>query len=162
MSVSVYKMLRSTAGRVAALTLVVCVSAGSTAVAQMTDGDLVRFFDGEDLRDPTRPSGAVAPGQSAGESGASHGTGVVMDQYQVSFIRAGGSEPMAVINDQPVRVGEEINGARVLAIEAGVVALDVNGERRTFSTWQGEAVRQSTSSETAHTDTMNRERETDD
>lgn len=163
MSVSVYSLARHAGTRVATLALVLCLGVVAPSMAQVAGTDLVRAFDGEALRDPTRPAGAVPAGQAAGESDNLQGAGGMADrQYRVSFIRAGGSQPVAVINGRPVRVGEEISGARVLAIEAGVVALDVDGERRTFRTWLGEEVRQPTSSGTTDTGTMNRERETDD
>lgn len=164
MSVSVYSLVRPAGRRASALMLMLCcVSAAGPSMAQGQDGELVREFDGETLRDPTRPPGATLSEQPAGASSDNRpdASAMVERQYRVSFIRAGGSQPMAVINDQPVHVGEVISGARVLAIETGVVALDVNGERRTLSTWRGEAVRESISSEAMDTDTMSSEQETD-
>ncbi|MEX1199126.1 MAG: hypothetical protein WEB57_14850 [Pseudohongiellaceae bacterium] len=151
--------------RAAAMMLMLCcLGAAGPALGQRADSDLVRNIGDETLRDPTRPAGAALPESSRGEIGGSRldAGAMVNRQYRVSFIRAGGSQPMAVVNDQTVRVGEVVNGARVLTIETGVVALDVDGERRTYSTWQGESVRQSISSEAMDTDTMDNEQETDD
>jgi hypothetical protein len=128
-------------------------------MAQTAGDGMTGILDGEVLRDPTRPAGASLSPQETRTDAHAQNTGGA--GYRVSFIRAGGSQPMAVINGQAVRVGEEVSGAQLLSIETGTVILKVNGEDRRFSTWQGEVVRQSASGEVMDADTMNREHETD-
>ena len=87
-------------------------------------------FDGEELRDPTRPDGALV--EAAGEEGlfsSLFGSGVSLlnSGYRVSFIRAGGSEPVAMVNNQLVRRGDMIGTAQVLSIDTDSVSLQVNG-----------------------------------
>lgn len=161
MSVSEYSLLRHTVGRVAALTLLFFATNAGLAVAQTENDELQGVFDGETLRDPTRPAGAVAPVAAGSVDNLLDAGATLEREYRVSFIRAGGGQPMAVVNGQAVRVGELVGEARVLAIGAGVVALEVNGERRAFSPWRGQTVRQPSGSERRATDTMNREQEID-
>ncbi|MGJ8688410.1 MAG: hypothetical protein ACSHXZ_02720 [Gammaproteobacteria bacterium] len=89
------------------------------------------IIEGEDLRDPTRPADAVRPAGSAqGDllSGMfNSASGLLNRGYSVSFIRAGGSEPVAMINEQLVKTGDMIGEAEVVAIEADSVSLRVNG-----------------------------------
>lgn len=151
MSVSVYSdTLRVAVWWMAwALLLPASTGAAQTGAARSGDnaGVLTREFDGQTLRDPTQPPGASLPMQSDGEIDQAlldAGAGAIR-RYRVSFIRAGGREPMAVINDESVTVGEEVGGARVVAISSGQVELDVNGETRTIRPWRGNAVRRAAS-----------------
>ncbi len=99
-------------------------------------GNLARaeLFDGEELKDPTRPAGAPLvmsdeeqeEGFFAGLFGSA--TQLLNSGYTVSFIRAGGAEPVAMVNDQLVRTGDSIGDAQVVAIDSEGVSLRVNGE----------------------------------
>ena len=55
---------------------------------------------------------------------------VVPASYDVSFVRAGSSSPMAVINEQRVTIGDVIGGALVTAIDRNGVTLLINDEER--------------------------------
>jgi hypothetical protein len=79
------------------------------------------LIDGEELVDPTMPFGArIGISAPPGNAGAN---------YKVSFIRAGGNAPVAVINEQQVSVGDLVDGAQVTAIERDQVTLLVSNER---------------------------------
>lgn len=91
---------------------------------------------GETLLDPTRPMGARAVQEGAG--GAQSDASSVSSgpaRYRVSFIRAGGDTPMAVVNDQIVTVGDEVNSAEVLSIEQGAVRLGIDDGETVVSAW---------------------------
>lgn len=93
-------------------------------------------IDGETLLDPTRPMGARAV--QDGEGGAQSDASSVSSgpaRYRVNFIRAGGDTPMAVVNDQIVTVGDEVNGAEVLSIKQGVVRLGIDDGETVVSAW---------------------------
>lgn len=96
-------------------------------------------IDGEDLRDPTRPVDAMFPPGSGGSdvlSGLVSGAaGLLSRAYTVSFIRAGGSEPVAMVNEQLVKTGDMIGSAEVVAIDAHSVSLRVNGEIQRVSSF---------------------------
>ncbi len=90
------------------------------------------IIDGEELRDPTRPADATMPPGAQNEGGMLSGlfnnaAGLLGGGYTVSFIRAGGSEPVAMINEQLVKTGDTIGDAEVIAIDADSVSLRVNG-----------------------------------
>lgn len=86
-------------------------------------------IDGEELVDPTRPLNfspetVVVPEEIVGEIRAEIPPG-----YEISFIRAGGSSPVAVINGQSVSIGEFVGGATVVEIDRnGVTLLTTDGQ----------------------------------
>lgn len=87
-------------------------------------------FGGEELKDPTRPAGAAAvasegEGFLAGLFGSA--TSLLSSNYKVTFIRAGGTEPVAMINEKLVKTGDMIGEAEVISIDAQSVSLRVNG-----------------------------------
>ena len=87
-------------------------------------------FGGEELKDPTRPAGAplAAEGGEGFLSGLfGNATGLLNSNYKVTFIRAGGSEPVAMINERLVKTGDMIGQAEVISIDAQSVSLRVNG-----------------------------------
>lgn len=99
------------------------------------------IIDGEELRDPTRPADAVRPASGA-QNGLLSGvlnsaSGLLNRGYSVSFIRAGGNEPVAMINEQLVKTGDMIGEAEVVAIEADSVSLRVNGIVQRVSSFDG-------------------------
>lgn len=97
-------------------------------------------IDGEVLRDPTMPFSAVdrttppSGGLSIGGLFGGADTNVSRVNYSVSFVRSGGANPVAVINNTTVKVGDEVNGALVIAINDGSVTLSINGQERVLST----------------------------
>ncbi|PCJ22363.1 MAG: hypothetical protein COA96_14740 [SAR86 cluster bacterium] len=88
-------------------------------------------IDGEELVDPTRPFAAIISSNDTGILDLLRT--VIPSSYDLSFIRAGGSSSIAVINDQRVTVGDTIGGAEVLAIDYGGVTLLVNNVERRIS-----------------------------
>lgn len=114
------------------IALFLLVASGSLQ-AQLT-------LDGVVYRDPTRPSGATAS------------TGGVVEapgrrSYEVTFIRSGGQNSVAVINGQMVGAGDMVDGARVRAIESGAVILEVDGDVLEVSTFRATFRTQSNSVE---------------
>lgn len=92
-------------------------------------------IDGEELKDPTRPMGAVRGAEARQGEGFLSGLlgsaeGLLNQAYTVSFIRAGGTDPVAMINDQLVRAGDRVGEAEVVAIDRDRVSLRINGEVR--------------------------------
>ena len=74
------------------------------------------------LEDPTRPPAAPAPRVAEERSGSAPG-------FRVSLLKLSGSLRLAVVNGRSVREGDEVDGARVLAIGREGVTLDYRGER---------------------------------
>ena len=92
------------------------------------------IVDGEELVDPTRPlflSSVTSDETDVDVAGFIRS--VVPSSYDVSFIRASGSTPMAVVNSERVTVGDTIGGAEVIEIGRNSVTLLINGEERTVS-----------------------------
>ena len=97
-------------------------------------------FGGEDLRDPTRPAGAPIAAEGEGGEGFLAGlfgsaTGLLDSNYKVTFIRAGGAEPVAMINERLVKTGDMIGQAEVISIDAQSVSLRVNGAVQRVATY---------------------------
>jgi len=89
-------------------------------------------IDGEDFRDPTQPPWAVLPdSRLTAESVPT--TGPRLSELSLSFVRAGGLSPVAVINDTQVTVGDEIEGAPVVEIRPGEVVLLIDGEEQVLT-----------------------------
>lgn len=89
------------------------------------------LIDGEELRDPTRPL-FVRAQETSGEV-LNMIRNVVPASYDLSFVRASSSSPIAVINSERVTVGDVIGGATVVAIQRSSVTLSVNGEERVIT-----------------------------
>lgn len=94
-------------------------------------------FGGEDLRDPTRPAGASLAAEGEGFLAGLFGnaTGLLNSNYKVTFIRAGGAEPVAMINERLVKTGDMIGQAEVISIDAQSVSLRVNGTVQRVATY---------------------------
>lgn len=91
-------------------------------VASLLFGNFVQadVIDGEDLIDPTRP---LVPAYN-GELGQPIVIrNFVPGSYSLTFIRASISNPMAVINNQRVTIGDVIDGATVSKISRSTVTL---------------------------------------
>ena len=110
------------------LMLVMFMFVSGLALAQ---GRIVTI-DGEDFRDPTQPPWAVLPdSRLTAESVPT--TGPRLSELSLSFVRAGGLSPVAVINDTRVTVGDEIEGAPVVEIRPGEVVLLIDGEEQVLT-----------------------------
>lgn len=94
-------------------------------------------FGGEELKDPTRPAGAPLAAEGEGFLAGLFGnaTGLLNSNYKVTFIRAGGSEPVAMINERLVKTGDMIGQAEVISIDAQSVSLRVNGAVQRVATY---------------------------
>lgn len=88
-------------------------------------------IDGEDLVDPTRPFFANVGSDNS--SILDLVRTVVPASYDLTFIRAGSSSPIAVINNQQVTIGDVIGGAVVLGIDRSSVTLLINDAERRIS-----------------------------
>lgn len=100
--------------------------------ALITSAAFADVIDGEELIDPTRPfsinirvqqdTGIVDPFRT-----------VVPDSYDVSFIRASGTSPIAIVNNQRVTLGDMIGDAEVFAIDRNGVTLLIDDEEQRFT-----------------------------
>ncbi len=88
-------------------------------------------IDGEELVDPTRPFTLSNVSDSSLVQELIRN--VVPASYDLSFIRAGSSTPLAVINQQRVTIGDIIGGAEVTAIDRSGVTLLIGEEERRIS-----------------------------
>lgn len=82
---------------------------------------LASSLQAETLHDPTQPPKERSAAQTAAPPA----------EKTVSVIRLHGDSALAVINGETVRVGDTLNGARVLAIQADGVTLEQ--ENRTWT-----------------------------
>ena len=95
---------------------------------------LADVIDGEELIDPTRPlfiSTISSLGGDIDVSGII--ANVIPSSWDVSFIRASGSSPMAVVNNERVTIGDTVGGAEVIEIDRNSVTLLINEEERRIS-----------------------------
>jgi len=108
--------------------LLICALYGAFA-----HGDII---DGEELFDPTRPLIIVAGTQAVQVGGnplLESFRSEELTNFEVSFVRASESRPMAVVNQQRVTIGDLIGGAEVVAIDRDGVTLAVDGFERRVS-----------------------------
>lgn len=105
------------------------LASGLLAAAQSS----AEIIDGEEFVDPTRPLLMSAPRGNVDSSVSDMIRNVVPASYDVSFVRASSSSPIAVINDQRVTIGDQIGGATVVAIDRGGVTLSINDQERRIS-----------------------------
>lgn len=122
------------------LVLVSVMLAPGLLLAQATQTTATQSFDGEVLRDPTRPFAAVnasrgVSGNDAGGDRLLPAVGIAASNFSVTFIRDGGTSPMAVVNDQRVTIGDLVGGATVVAISSAGVTLSVNGLEQVITTF---------------------------
>ena len=95
---------------------------------------LADLIDGEEFLDPTRPLFFTAESEGAvSDDVMTMIRDVLPSSFDVSFIRASGSTPMAVVNSQRVTIGDSIGGASVVAIDRSSVTLSINGAERKIS-----------------------------
>lgn len=103
--------------------LFVSVLLASTSMADV--------IDGEALVDPTRPFQVTAVDN--GNLIVDLVRTDVLSNYDLSFVRAGGDHPIAVINQQQLTIGDVIGDAEVIVIDRGGVTLSVNDEEHRVS-----------------------------
>ena len=122
--------------------LVMVIGAGGqvSLLAQTTQPPATQSFDGEVLRDPTRPfaisgAGRGSPGNIMESLQSLPNGGLTRSNFNVTFIREGGASPMAVVNDQRVTIGDLVGGATVVAISADGVTLSVSGLDQVITTF---------------------------
>ncbi len=100
-------------------------------VAQFVTADVI---DGENLIDPTRPLFfSLSETVPAGVDVSGLISNVSASSWDVSFIRASGARPMAVVNSERVTIGDLIGGAEVIEIDRNSVTLLVNDEETRIS-----------------------------
>lgn len=105
------------------LVIALCLLATS-----VSNADLI---DGEELVDPTAPFRVSESGADAFVEDLIRN--VAPSSYDLSFVRAGGETPMAVINQQQLTLGDVIGGAELIAIDRGGVTLRINNEEQRIS-----------------------------
>ena len=99
-------------------------------------------IDGEIFRDPTQPPWAVmsvSPDSMSVDVDVPPGPDFSL--LRLSFVRAGGLAPVAVINNRQYSLGDEIEGAEIVGIRSGEVIFSIDGEERVLSTFNS-SVRQ--------------------
>ncbi|TFH75806.1 hypothetical protein E3V39_06900 [Gammaproteobacteria bacterium LSUCC0112] len=92
-------------------------------------------IDGELFRDPTQPPSAVfsmtvVDTMQVVEIEAAQ---ALLSTLTLNFIRAGGLEPVAVINRQPYRIGDNLETAVVSDIRSGEVELTIEGVKHVLT-----------------------------
>jgi hypothetical protein len=85
-------------------------------------------IDGEVFRDPTQPP-PIGLAMQAAEVLDAGGPEIAINNtnYVVSFVRTGGSRPIAVINDRQLTIGDNVDGAEIVDIRNGEVVLSAAG-----------------------------------
>ncbi len=109
-----------------AFALLLCSSFLNVAVAQNQSA----IVGGETFFDPTQPSGRILAATADSDIPAVNLSALLNRNFNVSFVRAGGTNPVAVINNQRVSIGDQVSGALVTEINAGSVTLLINGQER--------------------------------
>ena len=87
------------------------------------------IIDGEEFVDPTRPLLSTRASAQVSQDGNAL-TRLVPTRYEVTFVRAGSSTPMAVVNDQRVTLGDVVGQATVVAIDRSGVTLRLNNQEQ--------------------------------
>jgi hypothetical protein len=71
------------------------------------------------VRDPMRPFAVSLEGSSGGAAAA--------PRFELTAVLLAADRRVAVVNGRPYLLGELVDGARIVAIEAGAVRFDDNG-----------------------------------
>jgi hypothetical protein len=101
--------------------------------ASMLSGAQAAATNDELLVDPTIPLGLViGPEGGEGDGEGSFDLLGMFTSYELSSVLIRAEDRIAVINEERVRVGDSVGGARVTAIEPGHVTLNVNGKIETL------------------------------
>ncbi|MFT4886934.1 MAG: hypothetical protein ACI8V0_001156 [Pseudohongiellaceae bacterium] len=92
---------------------------------------VAEIIDGEELVDPTVPLAALlTENEGIGLDLSALYQNIGPENFELSFIRASNTNPMAVINDQRVTVGDIIGGATVTKISRSSVTVQIQDEER--------------------------------
>jgi hypothetical protein len=92
-------------------------------------------IDGEIYRDPTQPPGTVF--EQVGEGSLQQDVSVIsLSNFTLSFVRSGGINPVAVINNKTVTEGDDVGGATVARIQAGAVVLLIEGQEQVLNLYR--------------------------
>ncbi len=86
---------------------------------------------GQGLSDPMQPPAFAAPASAAAGGSSSGGAGVL----QSTLLSKG--RRLAMIDGKPMKVGDRIGGARIVAIDAASVTLREAGATRVLQLYQG-------------------------
>lgn len=96
---------------------------------------LVLEINGEIYRDPTQPPGAVF--EEAVEVNVEQDVPrISLSNFTLSFVRSGGINPVAVINNRTVTEGDDLGGATVARIQAGAVVLLIDGQEQVLNLYR--------------------------
>ncbi len=111
-----------------------CLRISLLAISLLGNAQIVRadIIDGEDLVDPTRPINLSA-NTSSGVSIPRPVISLFQANYEVSFVRAGSTSPMAIVNDQRVTLGDLVGDAEVVAIDRSSVTLRIAEQEQRIS-----------------------------
>ncbi len=116
--------------RIAAVKIALMIGLSLQASAEV----MADQIDGEELLDPTRPLFfSTAPEGEGSTAVMNMIRNVLPSSFEVSFIRASSTSPIAVVNSERVTIGDSIGGASVVAIDRSSVTLLVNGEEQRVS-----------------------------
>lgn len=102
---------------------------GVIVIALLASRGFADEIDGEEFVDPTRPF-FVALNSNSDAAILDLVRTVVPSSYDLTFVRAGSSSPIAVINDMQVTIGDLIGGALVVSIDRNSVTLLINDQER--------------------------------
>ena len=95
---------------------------------------VAEVIDGEEFIDPTRPLFFSVTGDApSGVDVSALISNVIPSSWDVSFLRASGSSPVAVVNNERVTIGDSVGGAEVVEIDRNSVTLLINNEERRIS-----------------------------
>ncbi|MFT4863574.1 MAG: hypothetical protein ACI95C_002806 [Pseudohongiellaceae bacterium] len=109
------------------LTVGIALAISSTASADI--------IEGEELVDPTRPLMFATSPAAAADLGSLF-RNIVPANFDISFIRASSDNPIAVINNLQVTVGDVIGGAIVSSIGRDSVTLIINDEEQIINLYK--------------------------
>lgn len=96
---------------------------------------LVLEINGEIYRDPTQPPGAVFQ-EAVNVRVEQDVPAISLSNFTLSFVRSGGINPVAVINNRTVTEGDDLGGATVARIQAGAVVLLIEGQEQVLNLYR--------------------------
>lgn len=106
------------------------ITAAALILLLVSANTAAEVIDGEELVDPTIPLAELLMEVNEGFDLGAIFQNVVPENFDLSFIRASATNPMAVINSQRVTVGDLIGGATVTRISRSSVTLLIQDEER--------------------------------
>lgn len=105
------------------------ITAAALIFLFVSSNTVAEVIDDEELVDPTVPFAEMLIENKDIGLGALY-QNIVPENFDLSFIRASATNPMAVINDQRVTVGDLIGGATVTRISRSSVTILIQDEER--------------------------------